>query len=119
MSFLSGPTGPLNRVADNSLARKLLGWQPEVPFREGLRRTIDWYFAEHDREQVSAALSAKLGEAETVKAVWKPRTTTPVDEESAQSLMKLVAALDEDNDVQNVFTNFEVSDEVMRKLTAA
>ena len=69
--------------------------------------------------EVQAALSAKLGEAETVKAVWKPRTTTPVDEESAQSLMKLVAALDEDDDVQNVFTNFEVSDEVMRKLTAA
>jgi len=69
--------------------------------------------------EVQAALSAKLGEADTVKAVWKPRTTTPVDEESAQSLMKLVAALDEDDDVQNVFTNFEVSDEVMRKLTAA
>jgi YebC/PmpR family DNA-binding regulatory protein len=69
--------------------------------------------------EVSAALSAKLGEAETVKVVWKPQTTTPVDEESAQSLMKLMAALEEDDDIQNVFTNFEVSDDVMRKLTAA
>ena len=69
--------------------------------------------------EVSAALAAKLGEAETVKAVWKAQIMTPVDEESAQSLMKLIAALDEDEDVQNVFTNFEVSDEVMRKLTAA
>jgi YebC/PmpR family DNA-binding regulatory protein len=69
--------------------------------------------------EVSAALSSRLGEAETVKTVWKPQTTTLVDEESALSLMKLVAALEEEDDIQNVFTNFEVSDEVMRKLTAA
>ena len=69
--------------------------------------------------EVSAALSSRLGEAETVKTVWKPQTTTLVDEESALSLMKLVAALEEEDDIQNVFTNFEVSDEVMRKLAAA
>jgi YebC/PmpR family DNA-binding regulatory protein len=69
--------------------------------------------------EVSSALAAKLGEAETVKVVWKPQTMTPVDEETAQTLMKLIDALDEDDDVQNVFTNFEVSDEVMKKLTAA
>ncbi len=69
--------------------------------------------------EVTSALSAKLGEAETVKVVWKPQTVTPVDEETAQSLMKLIDSLDEDDDVQNVFTNFEVSDEVMKKLTAA
>jgi YebC/PmpR family DNA-binding regulatory protein len=68
---------------------------------------------------VSSALATKLGEAETIKAVLKPQTMTPVDEETAQSLMKLVEALDEDDDVQNVFSNFEISEEVMRKLTAA
>src|ERR1700693_6276058 len=36
------PTGPLNRVADNSRAKKLLSWEPQVVFRDGLRRTIDW-----------------------------------------------------------------------------
>ena len=46
------PTGPPNRVADNSLAKKLLGWEPEVSFHEGLRRTIDWYFAHKDRAEV-------------------------------------------------------------------
>jgi nucleoside-diphosphate-sugar epimerase len=56
------PTGPLNRVADNSLAKKLLGWEPQVPFREGLRRTIDWYFSIKDREQVKAILSYMLTE---------------------------------------------------------
>jgi nucleoside-diphosphate-sugar epimerase len=46
------PVGPLNRVADNSLAKKLLGWEPKVAFRDGLRRTIDWYFATKDRTEV-------------------------------------------------------------------
>jgi nucleoside-diphosphate-sugar epimerase len=56
------PTGPLNRVADNSLAKKLLGWEPQVPFREGLRRTVDWYFATKDREQVRKILDRMLTE---------------------------------------------------------
>lgn len=56
------PTGPLNRVADNSLAKKLLGWEPQVPFREGVRRTIEWYFATKNREQVKAILDHMLTE---------------------------------------------------------
>lgn len=56
------PTGPLNRVADNSLARKLLGWEPQVPFQEGLKRTIDWYFSTKDRDHVRAILERRLTE---------------------------------------------------------
>lgn len=56
------PTGPLNRVADNSLAKKLLSWEPQVPFREGLRRTVDWYYSTKDREQVLAVLGRMLTE---------------------------------------------------------
>ncbi len=56
------PTGPLNRVADNSLAKKLLGWEPKVPFKEGLCRTIDWYYKTKDREQVKAILNKMLTE---------------------------------------------------------
>jgi nucleoside-diphosphate-sugar epimerase len=54
------PTGPLNRVADNSLARKLLGWQPQVKFRDGLKRTIDWYFSSRDLEQLGKELELEL-----------------------------------------------------------
>ncbi|MBB4063145.1 YebC/PmpR family DNA-binding transcriptional regulator [Gellertiella hungarica] len=71
-----------------------------------------------DIGEVSKALEATLGEAETVKAIWKPQNTVPVDEEKAQSLMKLIDTLEDDDDVQNVYTNFEVSDEVMAKLSA-
>ena len=56
------PTGPLNRVADNSLARMLLGWEPQVKFMDGLHRTIDWYFHEKDREAIAANLSERLTE---------------------------------------------------------
>ena len=54
------PTGPLNRVADNSLAKKLLGWEPEMSFMDGLHRTIDWYFANKDREEVKSTLQRML-----------------------------------------------------------
>lgn len=50
------PTGPLNRVSDNSLAKKLLNWEPKVKFIDGLHKTIDWYFTSHSRDQVSKKL---------------------------------------------------------------
>jgi nucleoside-diphosphate-sugar epimerase len=50
------PTGPMNRVADNSRARELLGWEPQVAFVDGLHRTIDWYFAEKDPDEVRELL---------------------------------------------------------------
>jgi nucleoside-diphosphate-sugar epimerase len=56
------PTGPLNRVADNSLANRLLGWEPKVAFMDGLHRTIDWYFGDKDRELVAAGLETRLTE---------------------------------------------------------
>ena len=54
------PTGPANRVADNHLARKLLGWEPKTPFREGLRKTMDWYFASKKKEEVRGILETAL-----------------------------------------------------------
>jgi nucleoside-diphosphate-sugar epimerase len=56
------PTGPYNRVADNSLAKKLLGWEPEVMFMDGLHRTIDWYLSARDQTQISAKLELLLTE---------------------------------------------------------
>jgi nucleoside-diphosphate-sugar epimerase len=56
------PTGPMNRVADNTLAKKLLDWEPEVLFEEGLRRTYDWYVATKDPEEVRAIFDFMLTE---------------------------------------------------------
>ncbi|KJS15823.1 MAG: transcriptional regulator [Hoeflea sp. BRH_c9] len=71
-----------------------------------------------DIGEVSGALEEALGEAQSVRAVWKPQTSAPVDEDKAESVLKLIATLDDDDDVQNVYANFEVSDEVMAKLSA-
>lgn len=68
---------------------------------------------------VSAALEAKLGPAGSVKPVWRPNLTMPLDEEKAATVLKLIAALDEEDDVQNVFSNFEVDETTLAKLTAA
>jgi nucleoside-diphosphate-sugar epimerase len=56
------PTGPLNRVADNSLAKTLMGWEPKVMFKDGLRKTIDWYVASKKQEEVAAKLEGMLTE---------------------------------------------------------
>jgi nucleoside-diphosphate-sugar epimerase len=56
------PTGPYNRVCDNSLAAAVLGWKPLVPFAEGVQRSIDWYFRTHDAGQVARELPRALTE---------------------------------------------------------
>lgn len=56
------PTGPMNRVADNSLAKKLLSWEPEVKFMDGLHRTLDWYFSNKKRDEVERILDRVLTE---------------------------------------------------------
>ena len=66
--------------------------------------------------EVSAALEKVLGEAESVKAIWKPQTTSPIDAEKGATLMKLIETLEEDDDVQNVYANYEMSDEDMARL---
>ena len=72
-----------------------------------------------DVADVSAALGEILGEPQAVRIVWRPQTGTPVDEDKAGTLMKLIDVLEDDDDVQNVFANYEISDEVMEKLAAA
>ena len=76
------------------------------------------YCAFESMSEVSKALEAILGEASTVKAIWKPQNSVPVDEERAQSLMKMTDSLDDDDDVQNVYTNMDIPEDVMAKLSA-
>ena len=56
------PTGPMNRVADNELAGRLLEWSPRVNFVDGLHRTIKWYFSTKNRDKVNAVLEERLTE---------------------------------------------------------
>jgi len=74
------------------------------------------YCADTDLNEVSTALEAALGESESTRLVWRPTTTTQMDLESMQKLMKLIDALEDDDDVQRVTSNFEASDAVMEAL---
>ncbi len=72
-----------------------------------------------DMGTVARALEEKLREAESVRAVWKPQTLTPVEAEKAETLMKLIAALDDDDDVQNVYANYDLDEATLEQLSAA
>ena len=68
--------------------------------------------------QVKAALERRFGAPESAEVSWRPQTTVALDAERAQTLMKLLQVLDDDDDVQSVTGNYEVSDEVMNRLSA-
>lgn len=72
-----------------------------------------------DLNDVSNALEAELGESESAKLIWKPNISSEVDLEGLQKVMKLVDALEDDDDVQTVTTNMDASDEVMEAFAAA
>jgi len=57
---LNMPTGPYNRVADNSLAKKLLNWEPKMKFMDGLHKTIDWYYANKQVDEIKINFEQKL-----------------------------------------------------------
>lgn len=74
--------------------------------------------APEDFAALGEALEKKFGPPAQSALVWRPQTTVPVEEEVAQSVIKLIDALEDNDDVRAVFANFEVSDEVMRRLSA-
>ena len=67
--------------------------------------------------EVARALEPTLGEADAVKLAWRPNLRTDVGEDDAITLFKLIDVLDEDDDVQTVWGNYEVSDAVMEKVS--
>jgi hypothetical protein len=69
------PTGPLNRVADNALAKKLLGWEPRTNFADGLKATFEWYFASKNVEEVAAIFDHML----TGRGSQSAETSTPAE----------------------------------------
>ena len=70
-----------------------------------------------DIGDVVKALEDALGEAESIKPIWKPQNNTPVGEDKAPTLLKMMDALDDDDDVQSVYASFEIDDAVLAKLS--
>src|SRR4051812_40177364 len=68
------------------------------------------YASQHDFREVAKALETKFGEPRKAALTWKPQNTVPVDDEQGEKLLKLIGSLEDNEDVQNVYANFEVSD---------
>ncbi len=74
--------------------------------------------APEDLNAVRDALEQRFGPASSARLVWRPKTAAPVDEGAAPGLFKLLEMLEDSDDVQNVYANFEVADDVMARLNA-
>jgi YebC/PmpR family DNA-binding regulatory protein len=74
------------------------------------------YAPPENLREVAKALEAKFGEPRKAALTWKPQNTVAVDDETGEKLLKLMDVLNEHDDVQNVFANFEISDSLMAKM---
>ena len=74
------------------------------------------YASQESLREVAKALEAKFGEARKAALIWKPQNTIAVDDEAGEKLIKLVDLLNEHDDVQNVYANFEVSDALVARM---
>ena len=68
--------------------------------------------------QVAKVLEARFGEPRSVQIMWRAKTEVPIDEETGQKLLRMIDALEESDDVQQVYANFEIADDVLERLSA-
>jgi YebC/PmpR family DNA-binding regulatory protein len=76
------------------------------------------YTTQDSLRDVAKALEGRFGEPRKAALVWKPQNTVAISDEQGEKVFKLIEALNEHDDVQNVYANFEVSDALMQKLSA-
>jgi len=74
------------------------------------------YASTEGYREVAKALEAKFGEPRKAALIWKPQNTVAVDDETGEKLLKLMDLLNEHDDVQHVYANFEVSDALLAKM---
>jgi len=76
------------------------------------------YAGQESFHEVAKALEAKFGEPRKATLTWKPQNTIAVDDDKGEKLLRLIETLNEHDDVQNVYANFEVSDALVQKMSA-
>ena len=99
--------------ADDMLEAAIEAGADDVVSEEGGHEV---YASPDTFHEVAKALEAKYGEPRKAALTWKPQNTIAVEDEAGEKLMKLVETLNEHDDVQNVYANFDVSDEIMAAL---
>ena len=76
------------------------------------------YCAAETLHEVAKSLEAKFGEARTANLIWRPQNTIALDDDKGEKLLNMLETLEDNEDVQNVYANFEVSDQLLEKLGA-
>ncbi|MGM4888122.1 YebC/PmpR family DNA-binding transcriptional regulator [Tardiphaga sp. 604_B6_N1_1] len=118
VSFMFDHVGVIEYDADKASADDMLeaaidAGADDVVSGEGGHEV---YASQETFREVAKGLEAKLGEARKAAVIWKPQNTLSVDDETGEKLIKLMDLLNEHDDVQNVYANFEVSDALMAKM---
>jgi YebC/PmpR family DNA-binding regulatory protein len=118
VSFMFDHTGVIEYDADKASADAMLeaaieAGADDVVTNEGGHEV---YASQETFREVAKGLEAKFGEARKAAVIWKPQNTLMVDDETGEKLIKLMDLLNEHDDVQNVYANFEVSDALMAKM---
>jgi YebC/PmpR family DNA-binding regulatory protein len=104
--------------ADEVLEKAIDAGAEDVVSGEGEGGAHEIYSTQDSFNAVREALEKSLGQPSSAKLGWRPKTTTPVEGETAKKLLDLIAALDDNDDVQNVYANFELSDDALAKFAA-
>lgn len=104
--------------ADDVLEKAIDAGADDVVSGDGEGAVHEIYCAQENFSSVREALEKSLGQPTAAKLMWRPKTTAPVEGETVQTLLDLIAALDDNDDVQNVYANFEVSDDALAKFAA-
>ncbi len=105
-------------TADEVMEKALDAGADDVVSGEGEEGVHEIYCAQDNFSAVREALEKSLGEPSSAKLMWRPKNTTPVDGDTAQTLLDMIGALDDNDDVQNVYANFELSDDALAKFAA-
>ena len=120
VSFMFDRVGIVEYDADKASADDML----EAAIEAGAEDVVSGedghqiYTAADGLAEVGKALEAKFGEPRKSALMWKPQNTIAVDDEAGEKILKLIETLDDNDDVQNVTANFEVSDALMQKMSA-
>ena len=91
---------------------------PRSPREKAMQRALIQYRNPANYDLVREALEKSLGQPSVAKLTWRPKTGAPIEGETVQTLLDLIAALEDNDDVQNVYANFEVSDDALAKFAA-
>jgi YebC/PmpR family DNA-binding regulatory protein len=104
--------------ADDVMEKAIEAGAEDVVSGDGEDGAHEIYSAQDSFNSVREALEKSLGQPASAKLMWRPKTTTSVEGETAQDLLDMIAALDDNDDVQNVYANFELSDDALAKFAA-